>query len=70
MNEFIKAQAPSTVTGFSHMSNRGVNIVPPKKNGGVQRVSILTEISNAEIVAPNNVGCLLPSDFANSLKVF
>jgi hypothetical protein len=27
----------------------------PKKNAGLQRVNILTEISNSEIAAPDNV---------------
>ena len=32
-----------------------VFLASPKKNAGLQRVSILTEVSNSEIVAPNNV---------------
>jgi hypothetical protein len=32
-----------------------VFLATPKKNAGLQRINILTEVSNSEIAAPNNV---------------
>jgi hypothetical protein len=40
-----------------------VFLATPKKKAGLQRVRIETEVSNSEIAAPDNVGCLRPSEF-------
>jgi hypothetical protein len=44
-----------TWNGFALDKTTWCFIATPKKNASLQRVSILTEVSNSEIAAPNNV---------------
>jgi hypothetical protein len=68
--DFIIAQPPSAVIGVGYMSNAGVNVVQnftadhdlavkavrlPRAKAGFQRVKVQTELSNSELLAPDNV---------------